>query len=161
VVENSRYKSCREGSLITDPTIHNNQPDIVLLDETIKETYLIAGAIPDSHNLHNTITERLHKYTEELIRIWQLETVYLTPLVLSTTGIIPNKLHDRFELLNLRPALHIPKQKSVILIIHHTVRKFLARSAWSLNRLKCWETRNVDDDDDDDDDDEDDDDDSR
>jgi hypothetical protein len=57
-------------SIIIDQTNHNNKPDIVLLDETIKEEYLIDVAIPDSHNLYNTNTERLQKYTEELIRIW-------------------------------------------------------------------------------------------
>jgi len=56
VVENSSYKPCRERSIITDQTIHNNKPDIVLLDETIKEAYLIDVAIPDSHNLYSTIT---------------------------------------------------------------------------------------------------------
>jgi len=84
VVENSSYtsKPCRERSIITDRTIHNNKPDIVLLDETIKEAYLIDVAIPDSHKLYNTITERLQKYTKELIRIWQLKAFYTTPIVL-------------------------------------------------------------------------------
>jgi hypothetical protein len=29
-------------------------------------------------------------------------------------GVIPNKLHESLELLNLRPALQIPKLESVI-----------------------------------------------
>ena len=98
-------------SVITDRIIHNNKPDIVLLDETIKEAYLIDGATPDSHNLYNTITERLQKYTEELIRMWQLKTFYTTPIVLPSTGIIPNKLHDLLKLLNLRPSLYILRHK--------------------------------------------------
>ena len=36
-------------------------------------------------------------------------------LVLSTTDIIPNKLHESLKLLNLRPALYILMQKAVIL----------------------------------------------
>jgi len=32
---------------------------------------------------------------EKLLRIWQMKTAYIIPLVLSTKGIIPNKLHER------------------------------------------------------------------
>ena len=65
-----------------------------MLDKTIKEAYSIDAAIPNSHSLHSTITEQLQKYTDlkdELIRIMQLNAVYIVSLVLSTTGIIPNK----------------------------------------------------------------------
>jgi len=43
---------------------NNNRPDIVILDKTNKEAYLIDVAVPNSHNLHNTITEKLQKYTD-------------------------------------------------------------------------------------------------
>ena len=36
------------------------------------------------------------------------------PLALSTTRITPNKLNESLRLLNLRPALYILKQKTVI-----------------------------------------------
>jgi hypothetical protein len=50
-----------------------------MLDKTIKEAYLIDAAIPNSHNLYSTITEKLQKYAElkeELTGIWQLNAVY-------------------------------------------------------------------------------------
>ena len=37
----------------------NIRPDIVILEKTIKEAYLIAVAVHTSHNLHSTITEKL------------------------------------------------------------------------------------------------------
>ena len=43
-----------------------------MLDKIIKEAYSIDVAIPNSHNLHSTITEKLQKYTdlkEDLIEI--------------------------------------------------------------------------------------------
>jgi hypothetical protein len=89
---------------ITDRTVHNNRPQIVIFDITIKQADLIDAATPNSHNLHSTLTEKLHKCTdlkEELIRIWQLTTAYST----STTGIIPNKLHESLKLLNFRAAI--------------------------------------------------------
>jgi hypothetical protein len=42
------------------------------LDETIREAYLLDVAVPESHNLHGTITEKPQQYTdlrEETIRI--------------------------------------------------------------------------------------------
>ena len=58
---------------------------------TKKQTYSIDAAIPNSHNLHSTITEKLQKYTdlkEELIRIRRLKTTNIVLLlVLSTVDI--------------------------------------------------------------------------
>jgi len=116
-------------SYTTDQTLHKIRLDIVRLDKTNKEVCLTDTAISNSHNLHSTITETLQKYTalkEEHIRIWQLKTAHIIPLVLSTMGIIPNKLHGSSKLINLRHALYIPKQKAVIPNTCHTVRKVLA-----------------------------------
>jgi predicted methyltransferase MtxX (methanogen marker protein 4) len=117
-----------DRSIITDRTIHNNRPDIVVLDKTITEAYSIDVAIPNSHNLHSTITKKLRKYTdlkEELTRIWQLKRAYIIPLVLSTTGIIPKKkIHENLKLLNLAASLYII-QKAVIFKTCRVVRKFL------------------------------------
>jgi hypothetical protein len=57
VLENSNYKLYYDMSIITLRTIHNNRPDIVIVDKTIKEAHLIDIAIPNSHSLHSTITE--------------------------------------------------------------------------------------------------------
>jgi len=81
-----------------------------MLDKTIREAYLMYVAIHSSHNLHSTVTERLLKYMdlkEVLVRIWQLKKANVIPLVLSTTGIIPNKLCDCLKVHNIRPVLYI------------------------------------------------------
>jgi len=60
-----------------------------------KKAYLIIVAIPNSYDLHNSITKKLQIYTDlkvELIRIWHLRMACKMPLVLSTTGIFPNKV---------------------------------------------------------------------
>jgi hypothetical protein len=59
---------------------------------------------------------------EELTKTWQLKTAYVVPLVLPTTGIIPNKLHESLKLLNPHPGLYILMHKAVIL----NTWKFLA-----------------------------------
>jgi hypothetical protein len=63
VLENSTYKLHNDRS-ITDRTIHNNTEDIVIFNKTIKEGHLTHVAIPNSHNLHSTITEMLPKYRD-------------------------------------------------------------------------------------------------
>jgi hypothetical protein len=85
-------------------------------------------AMPNSHSLHSTITGKLQKGTdlkEELARIWQLQAVCVLPLVLSATGVIPNKLHGSLKQLNFRPALYILMQKAVILSTCRIVREFV------------------------------------
>ena len=78
-----------------------------MLNENIKEAYLIAVVIPSSHKLSTTIIEKLQKYAEgkeELARTCQLNAVYTVPLELSTTCIIPKKLC--YGLNTLRPGLY-------------------------------------------------------
>ena len=41
---------------------HSNRPDTVRPDQTTKEAHSMAAALPNSHNLHSTVTERLQKY---------------------------------------------------------------------------------------------------
>ena len=82
LLANSTYKLYYDMSITTDQTVHYNRQDIVILDRPIKETYLIVVAIPNSHNLDRTITEKLHKYAdlkEEVIRICQLKMAYKVP----------------------------------------------------------------------------------
>jgi len=84
--------------------------DTAILDKTITKAYATDVAIPNSHNLHSTITKQLWKYEDVknvLKRMWQLKTACVIPLALPETGIIPNKLHKSLELLNLHHALYI------------------------------------------------------
>jgi hypothetical protein len=97
-----------------------------MLDKTMTEAHSVDAAIPNSHNLHSTVTERFQKYTalkEELITTWQLKAAYIIPLVLPTAGVIPNRFHEKLKLLDLRPALHILMQKALTLNTCHIVRE--------------------------------------
>jgi hypothetical protein len=158
VVDNSIYELYYDRSIVTHQPIHNNRLAIVILDKAIKDVYLIAVAIPHSHNLHSTIIKKLQKYTdleEELTTIWQLKAAYTIPLVLSTPGIISNKLHISLKLLNCHPALYIIMQKAVILHTCHIVRKVFCRTVNNVclftetfkQQLNCCKV-NMDDDDD-------------
>ena len=117
-------RSVIRNSLYHDRITHNNSPDIVVLHKTIKEEYLIYAAISNSHNLHSTNTDKLQKYTdliEQLTSPLQLQTTYIIPPGLSTSGKIPNELHESLRLLNLRPGLYIVMKKAVIFNACRTV----------------------------------------
>jgi hypothetical protein len=58
----------------------------------------------DDHGNNNNSSENVQ---EELRRIWKLSAVYVVPFVLSTTGIIPNKLQNCLKLVSLHPDIYI------------------------------------------------------
>ncbi|XP_052748596.1 uncharacterized protein LOC128200170 [Galleria mellonella] len=128
VLENLTCKVYYDRAILTDRTIHYNRPDITLQDKINKITYLIDIAIPNTHNLQKTIAEKINKYAElkdEITRIWKQEKVYIVPIVLSSTGVIPNHLHHSLKQIGLRKNLYISLQKAVILNTCRIVRKFL------------------------------------
>ena len=61
---------------------------------------------------------------EELIRTWQLKTMYTVTFVLCTS-IMPNNLHVRSKLVNFHTVLYSLTQKAEILNTCCIVRKFL------------------------------------
>jgi hypothetical protein len=128
VLENNTHKLYFDRAILTDRTIHFNRPDITLTDKVNKITYLIDIAVPNTHNLQKTIAEKIHKYTDlkdEVTRIWHQEKVYIVPIILSTTGVIPKHLHHSLKLIDLKRNTYIQMQKAAILNTCRTVRKFL------------------------------------
>jgi hypothetical protein len=73
------------------------------------------------------------------MRIGLLKTVYVIRLVRCAAATITDRLHESLKLLNLRHALYILIQKTVILSIYRIIRKFLTeeciRRDWSLRLI--------------------------
>ncbi|KAL0812006.1 hypothetical protein ABMA28_009402 [Loxostege sticticalis] len=128
VLESSSHKLYYDRAILTDRTVHNNRPDITLIDKPNKTVHIIDIAVPNTHNLHKTITEKIHKYTElkdEILHIWKMEKVFIVPLVLSSTGVIPRHLITALHTLDLPEYTYISMQKAAILNTCRIVRKFL------------------------------------
>lgn len=128
VMENADYKLYYDRTILTDATINNNRPDIVLQDKTKRETYIIDIAVPNTHNITNTIQEKIRKYSDlkfEITRMWGMNKVYTVPIVISSTGIVPKNLLDNLKFLSLSPNILKYMQKAVILNTCRIVRKFL------------------------------------
>jgi hypothetical protein len=92
---------------------------------TTKQT---SSALPNTHNLAKTITDKQNKYQElanEICAMWKQNTAQVIPLVMSSTGVIPKSLPQSLKRLNLHPNTYIQMQRSVILGTCSIIRNFL------------------------------------
>ena len=122
VLENSSYRLYYDRSIINDQTTHNNRPDIVMLDKTIKQAYLIDAAIPTNLTAPSARNYRLERRAHKNIAT---ENGLYNAVSTSHKRFILNKLHESLKLLNLCFGLCILTQKAVILSTCRTVRKLL------------------------------------
>lgn len=128
ILESVHHKLYWDRTIITDKTIHHNRPDITLYDKSTKTVFLIDIAIPNTHNLEKTYTDKLSKYTDLAIELktqWRAQTVKTVPIVLSSTGVIPYTLHNSLQTLGIHKLTFNLLQKAVILNTCRIVRKFL------------------------------------
>jgi len=62
VLENENFKLYWNRSILTDKTVPFNRPDITFMNKKIKKTFLTDIAVPNTHNLATTITDKQNKY---------------------------------------------------------------------------------------------------
>lgn len=128
ILENLSFKLYWDRGIITDKTVANNRPDITLIDKKAKLTYIIDIAVPNTNNLQSSYSEKVRKYTDLKIEIqkqWKMHKVYILPVIISATGMIPLNFHDSIKQLDLNREIFIEVQKAVILSTCNIVRKFL------------------------------------
>ena len=79
---------------------------------------LINIAVPNTHNLAKTITDKQNKYQElsnEICAMWKQNTAQVIPLVISSTGVNPKSLPQSLKRLNLHSNTYIQMQKFSLL----------------------------------------------
>jgi len=127
VLENDSFKLYWNRSILTDKTVPFNRPDTTFINKKTKNTFLIDTAVPNTHNLAKTISDKQNKYQElanEICAMWKQNTAQVIPLVISSTAVIPKSLPQSLKRLNLHPNTYIQMQKSVILGTCSIVRNF-------------------------------------
>jgi hypothetical protein len=95
VLENDNFKLYWNRSMLTDKTIPFNRPDITFSNKKTKNILLIDIAVPNTHYLAKTITDKQNIYQElanEICAMWKQNTAQVIPLVISSTGLIPKSL---------------------------------------------------------------------
>jgi len=125
---NNNFKLYWNCSILTDKAILFNRPDITFMNKQTKNTFLIDIAVPNTHNLAKTITDKQNRYQElvnEICAMWKQNTAQLIPIVISSTGVIPKSLSQSLKRLGLHPNTYIQIQESVILGTCSIVRNFL------------------------------------
>jgi len=98
------------------------------MNKKTKNAFLIDIAVPNTHNLAKTITDKRNTYQElanEICAMWKQKAAQVIPIVISSTGVIPKSLSQSLTRLNLHPNTYIQLQKSVILGTCSIVRNFL------------------------------------
>ena len=64
VLENEKFQLHCNHSIITDRTKPFDRPDITFMNKKTKNAFLIDTAVPNTHNLTKTITDKQNKYQE-------------------------------------------------------------------------------------------------
>jgi len=84
------------------------------MNEKTKNTFLIDIAVPNTHNIAKTITDKQNKYQElanEICAMWKQKAAQVIPIAISSTGVIPKPLSQSLTRLNLHPNTYIQLAK--------------------------------------------------
>jgi hypothetical protein len=129
ILLNDNIKLYWDRTILTDRSIPHHRPDITRWDKKQRQVYLIDFAVVKNNNLQFTYNTKMKKYMEiaaEMIKEqWQVRSVTIIPIIISTMGVIPITLRQNMKKLSLNENLHIEMQKSVIIGSCSIVRRFL------------------------------------
>uniref|UniRef100_A0A8D8X0N9 Reverse transcriptase n=1 Tax=Cacopsylla melanoneura TaxID=428564 RepID=A0A8D8X0N9_9HEMI len=128
VIENENAKIYYDRTIHTGRTREHNRPDITVINKKSKAATLIDIAVPLNRNMTRTRHEKISKYSELAIGIktmWNLSSVRIVPVIVSSVGLIPKTLRDDLASLQLKPDVITKVQKAVVIDTCHIVRKFL------------------------------------
>jgi hypothetical protein len=98
------------------------------MNKKTQNTFLIAIAVPNTHNLTKTTADKQNKYQElanEICAMWKQKAVQVIPIVISSTAVFPNSLSQSLKRLNLHPNAYTQLKLSVILGTCSITRNFL------------------------------------
>jgi len=98
------------------------------MNKKTKNAFLIDIAVPNTHNLAKTITDKQKKYqnlANEICAMWKEKAAQVIPIAISFTVVISKSLSQSLSRLNLHPNTFTQLQKSVILGTCSIVRNFV------------------------------------
>ena len=112
----------------TDRVIQAQWPDIVVVDKTMKEVYIIDIAIPADKKVNFKQEEKITKYQDlkmEVKRLWKMKRVKVVPVVVGALGSIPKDLQHWISVLNLEEVDCGALQKAALLGTARILRRTL------------------------------------
>ena len=127
VLENTHHKILWDFLIQCDRTVEACKPDIVLVNKTTKEAFIVDVAVPRDRSVSDREAEKVQKYQElrrEIKRLWNLSKVTVVPIVIGALGGASDKLPDFLGLLTKRVS--VPQlQKSVLFSSSNILRTVL------------------------------------
>ena len=85
VLENENFKLYCNRSILTDKIIPFNLPDVKFMNKKTKKTFFVDIAVPNTHNLTKTITDKQYKYQElanEICAMCKQKAAQVIPIVI-------------------------------------------------------------------------------
>ena len=85
VLGNDNFKLYWNHSILMGKIILFNRADVTFMNKKTKNTFLIDIAVPNTHNLAKTITDKQNKYQEvanEICAMWKQKAVQVIPIVI-------------------------------------------------------------------------------
>ncbi|XP_044760303.1 uncharacterized protein LOC123317758 [Coccinella septempunctata] len=128
LMENEHTKIYWDLTVITDRGVEHNRPDVVVWDKVAKTALIIDFAVPQDYNLARAYTEKITKYealAKKMKDMWQLKSVNIKPLIISSNGLVHRKTTEHLKELNLPQNSLMWMQKAVILGTVNIVRQVL------------------------------------
>ena len=86
------------------------------MNKKTKNAILTDKAVPNTHNLAKTMTDKQNKYQElanEICAMWKQKAAQVIPTVIPSTAAIPKSLSQSLTTLNLHPTTYIYKYKNL------------------------------------------------
>jgi hypothetical protein len=145
-IENEEAKIYWDRTIITDKTVTANRPDITIHEKKTKKILLIDIAVPNTVNVERTIKTKLEKYAtlaEEMKKGKHVNSVIVLPVVISATGIIPQRTVKSMNMLIKRSDYVIEAMQKAALL--STTQEQCARCypGTRTNSLQPWPQRPV------------------
>ncbi|XP_073986819.1 uncharacterized protein [Rhodnius prolixus] len=115
--------------LVTDRSVANNKPDILVMDRKGSVAHIVDIAIPNDDNMQKSRGEKIRKYQDlsfQLREMYNLDKTTIAPIILSTSGLVPRTTVTAVNELGLSTDLVVEAQKAVLLDMVRIVLKFLS-----------------------------------
>jgi hypothetical protein len=91
VLSNDKAELLWDTPIVTDRSVEDNRPDLILFDKKAETAIIVDIAIPMDDSLETTISEKKRKYLQlavELKDIYKLKSTSIVPLVKSTNALV-------------------------------------------------------------------------
>jgi len=135
LLEDDRFKVYWDRMIMTNYTVAFNRPDITVIDKSTGRIFLIDVAVPNTSNVERTLKTKIEKYAplaSGMKKQMKATAVTVLPIVISATGIVPEKTMKSLNtLMRWNSYIIEAMQKTVLLATAWIVRRVIGEEQWT------------------------------